>query len=141
VPNLLAPLETSASPDSFVPVAPADAEAFSEACQPSRSLDPIEFGCQLEHGMLDRRRASKRARNQVVDELMRFGFEVFDLPRPVVSARGSVALVEDVFGRLLARRIRTLPLPSVVGIERPRLPREVAPFAQASSTLSAQLSI
>ena len=54
---------------------------------------------------------AENVRRQVVDDLKRLGFEVFDLASPVVSARGSVALFQSVFERELIRRVRTVTTP------------------------------
>jgi hypothetical protein len=94
------------SEDTLVEVAPRDLVSFSVVCRPRPGVTAEEFLARLTLTTLGEYLAPPQVREQVRDQLRTRGFEVFDHPSPVVSARGSVELFESVFDARLAKRLR-----------------------------------
>jgi serine protease AprX len=93
--------------DTYVEPAPADIISFSVVAQPRPGVSIDELRDRLTRTTVSEYVAPEHVRTRVAQQLRNRGFEVFDLPSPVVSARGTVALFRSVFGGDLVKRIRT----------------------------------
>jgi serine protease AprX len=100
--------DRSASPDIYEPAAPDDLVSFAVVCQPASGASLERLRSTLTVESLDEYLPSEEVLAGVGDQLRELGFEVFDLPGPVVSARGSVARFQSVFHAELVRRTRTV---------------------------------
>jgi hypothetical protein len=86
--------------------------SFAVVCKPASGADAEELRSRLTLTTLDEFLPSDAVLADVADQLRKLGFEVFDLPGPVVSARGSVERFQSVFRDAeLVRRIRTVTNP------------------------------
>lgn len=104
--------DKSASQDRYEPASPQDLVSFAVVCQPASGADADQLRSRLNLTSLDEFLPSDKVLADVADQLRKLGFEVFDLPGPVVSARGSVELFRSVFRDAeLVRRIRTAATP------------------------------
>jgi serine protease AprX len=93
--------------DAFLEPEPNDVVSFSVVCVPRSGVDVEEFRRRLSIETLRESLPTDRVRDRVADQLRAIGFHVFDLPSPVVSATGTVALFQQVFRAQLTKRVRT----------------------------------
>ena len=93
--------------DVFLEPKPDDVVSFSVVCVPRSGVDFEEFRRRLSLETLKESLPSDRVRDRVADQLRTIGFQVFDLPSPVVSATGTVALFQQTFKARLTKRVRT----------------------------------
>ena len=94
--------------DRYVEPAPDDIVSFSVVAQPKSEVSVEEVRNRLTLTTLREYVAPESVRAQVAEQLRSHGFEVFDLPSPVISARGTVALFRSVFDGDLVKRIRMI---------------------------------
>jgi serine protease AprX len=93
--------------DRYVTPAPDDIVSFSVIAKPRRGVSVQEFRKHLSLAKLREFEAPESTLAQVRERLGHLGFEVFNLPSSVVSARGRVDRFEKVFNCKLTKRIRT----------------------------------
>lgn len=89
-----------------IPAAPDDLVSFSVICQPRSRAGLAELRTDLSLQTLRRFLPTERVRAGVEAQLRDLGFEVFSGQSAVVSARGSVALFQSLFGGRFDRRIQ-----------------------------------
>lgn len=94
--------------DTYVNPAADDLVSFSIVARPQSGAPIDEIQKRLALDTLGQYRAPDALLAQIRDQLETRGFEVFRLPSPVVSARGTVALFQSVFGGDLVKRIREI---------------------------------
>ena len=94
--------------DTLVAPAPDDFVSFSVVAEPGPGVSMGEIRERLTVDTVHEYKASRSTLAQVAEQLRSLGFEVFTLPSPVVSARGTVARFESVFGARLVKKIRTV---------------------------------
>jgi serine protease AprX len=87
---------------------PDDVVSFSVVARPRPGVTITEVRDRLTLETWSDYRAPKPVLDRIAQRLRSLGFEVFDLPSPVVSARGRVSHFLSVFGGDLVRRIRTV---------------------------------
>lgn len=115
--------------DSFLEPKPDDVVSFSVVCIPKSGADLEGLRRRLSIATVDESVPSERVRDQVANQLRTLGFQVFDLPSPVVSATGTVASFERIFDAKLLKRVRVFP-----GIDPPR--RQTAIVLAPGSSVS-----
>jgi serine protease AprX len=93
--------------DSFLEPKPDDVVSFSVVCVPRSGVDLRELRRRLSIETLGESLPTDKVRHLVADQLRTIGFQVFDLPSPVVSATGTVALFQQIFKAQLVKRVRT----------------------------------
>jgi len=104
--------DRSAPQDIYEPASPHDLVSFAVVCKPASGADAVELRSRLTLTTLDEYLPSPGVLADVADQLRTLGFEVFDLPGPIVSARGSVERFRSVFRDAeLVRRTRTVTNP------------------------------
>lgn len=94
--------------DRYVTPAPDEIVSFSVVAEPKAGVSADELRTHLSLANLREYNAPESTLAHVRQQLGHFGFEVFDLPSPVVSARGRVDRFEQVFDCKLIKRIRTI---------------------------------
>jgi serine protease AprX len=92
--------------EQYVPAAPDDLVSFSIVGRPGSGISVDELRERLTLETLREYKAPESTLAHVKKQLRSLGFEVFDQPSPVVSARGRVDLFEKVFSCRLTKRIR-----------------------------------
>src|SRR5262245_42291510 len=93
--------------EKFVPAAPDDLVSFSIVGRPKPGVSLDELLDRLTLSTLSEYTAPESTLTHVKHQLRSLGFEVFNLPSPVVSARGPVNLFEKEFACTLTNMIRT----------------------------------
>src|SRR5262245_41327979 len=84
-------------PDSFEQPSRDELVTFSVLCKPASGIGLDEFRRRLDLSSLDGLLPSETTLANVARRLRSLGFEVFDIPSPVVFARGTVDLFEKTF--------------------------------------------
>jgi hypothetical protein len=98
---------SAAFKDSFLEPEPDDVVSFSVVCLPRSGVHLEELRRRLSTANVGESLPTDTVRHHVADQLTAKGFQVFDLPSPVVSATGTVALFQQIFRAQLAKRVRT----------------------------------
>ena len=128
--------------DDFVPVGPEDLVSFIVLCRPQSGMD---LATLRESARLDRLREFVPDSNLVIRvkaQLSRMGFEVFEDPSPVVSARGTVELFRSIFSAPLVKRIRKVTTSiSKYSVESIVARSEADVLASSASPIDGALSI
>ena len=94
--------------DTLVAPAPDDIVSFSVVAEPSPGVSMEDIRERLTVDNVHEYKASRITLALVAQQLRSLGFEVFTLPSPVVSARGTVARFESVFDARLVKKVRTV---------------------------------
>ena len=97
--------ERAAFVDTFLEPRLHDLVSFSVVCAPRSGVSLEELRRRLSVSTLDESLPTDKVRDHVADQLRKFGFQLFDLPSPVVSATGTVELFQTVFAARLSRRV------------------------------------
>lgn len=93
--------------DSFVEPDLTDEVSFSIVCKPVPGMTLTEFKSKLSRKNIRELKPPEHVRDGVAAALEARGFEVFDIPGPVVFARGTVAEFQRIFRTKLARLVRS----------------------------------
>src|SRR5207237_8490657 len=128
--------------DSFEDAKPEDSVSFVVICQPASGINWMELQEQLHPVTLKECLPDAETVVRVREQLIDRGFEVFEDPSPIVSARGPVQLFQSIFAGQLVKRIRTIaagiqPYTEVSVITR----SEAKPAASAVSSIDGALRV
>ena len=93
-------------PDSFEQPSGDELVTFTVLCQPASGIGIEEFNRRLAVSSLDGLLPADTTLASVAKQLRELRFEVFDIPGPVVFARGTVDRFEETFGAQLVKLTR-----------------------------------
>ena len=104
--------------ERIVKAKPSDLVSFSVVCAPASGATLDEMRRRLSVRTAREYLPHPETRRKVIRDLKAQGFEVFDSPGPVVTARGPVRLFTRTFGGQFVKRVRTRSVPGAARLRR-----------------------